>query len=229
MSIRRSCAPMDHILVQIYPCKEDDQHDKKVESFLSALSKRIKSSRSGVSTWGFRTDLPDRLSSIHRKSHFEVVTASLPSPTDVAECEAVAISCGRSGTIDPGEPLLSRVGAGAIGYTSQSPKWLDPYVVEWLGLPQAFGIVARELIAEQKPDAYSSQDRRSPLVIATAFRAFLTLAAVRGYKTAHIQLLAAGRHLVFPPWVSLAQMARAFGEWTRRRWFNHIAPASVRR
>lgn len=204
-----------HILVRTYPCYQAEQHEEEVQRFLCNLSKRIKSDRSRVSTWGFRTDLPDRLKPSHSMPNFEVVSAGLPSPKDVDEQDAVAISCGRRGSADPGEPLLSGVGEKAIGYRSQDLQWPDPYVVEWRDIPRAFGIVARELISEQKPNTRSSRDKRSPLAIAKAFRAFLKIAADRGYKTVHVQLLAAGRHRVFPPWVSLAHMARAFGDRTR--------------
>jgi hypothetical protein len=34
--------------------------------------------------------------------------------------------------------------------------------------------------------------------------------------TAHVQLLAAGSKKIFHPWVSLVQMARAYGEWHRK-------------
>jgi hypothetical protein len=205
-----------HILVRTYPCEEKEQHEVEVQRFLGDLSERIKSKRSRVSTWGFRTDLPDRLKRSHSMPNFEVVSAGLPHPEDVDEHDAVAISCGRGGIADPGEPLISE--AFKRKYRSQDAQWLDPYVVVWHDKHdklRALGIVARELIAEQKPNIRSSRDRRSPLAIAEAFRAFLKIAADRGYETVHVQLLAAGPQRVFLPWVSLAHMARAFGDWTR--------------
>jgi len=36
-------------------------------------------------------------------------------------------------------------------------------------------------------------------------------------RVAHVQLLAAGKGRVFEPWVSLVQMASAYGQWFRER------------
>src|SRR5262249_32961116 len=55
----------DHILDRTYTCNVDGQHDEEVERLLSELRKLIKPTRTKVSTWGFRTDLADRLSAIH--------------------------------------------------------------------------------------------------------------------------------------------------------------------
>jgi hypothetical protein len=74
-----------------------------------------------------------------------------------------------------------------------------------------YGIVARELTSK----GGSSRDRRSPEAIRRAFRGFLEVAAADGVTVAHVQLLGVGRSRAFQPWISLVQMARAYGQWVR--------------
>lgn len=50
-----------------------------------------------------------------------------------------------------------------------------------------------------------------------AFHDFLCCMDSRAVRVAHVQLLAAGSLRVFAPWVSLIQMARAYGQWFRAR------------
>lgn len=195
-----------HILCRTYP---KDQHEE-VSSFLHDLSQHLSSRRSRVSTWGFRTDMAGRLDGGRGRPQFEVVAAALPDPATVPDTHAVAISSGRDGSSPPGIPLLSEYGQRAIGHHGQHSRWQNDYVLSWNEIPRAYGIVARELPGR------SSRDRRSPSAIRTALASFLDCAQVNGIQTAHIQLLAAGSSRVFPPWVALAQMARAVGDWTRR-------------
>jgi hypothetical protein len=84
-------------------------------------------------------------------------------------------------------------------------------VVQWNPPTRCYGIVARELTSK----AGSSRDRRSPEVIRKAFREFLDVAAQDDVTVAHVQLLGAGKLHAFQPWISLVQMARAYGQWVR--------------
>jgi hypothetical protein len=52
-------------------------------------------------------------------------------------------------------------------------------------------------------------------VIRTSFKDFLSIAQSAKFRRGHLQLLAAGPDRSFEPWVSLVQMARAYGEWFR--------------
>jgi len=85
------------------------------------------------------------------------------------------------------------------------------WTVKWTEPDRAYGIIARELIENTS----TSRDRRSLEAIRLSFKAFLCMSQQHGYRRVHVQLLAAGRKRVFHPWMSLIQMARAYGEWFR--------------
>src|SRR5262249_45825178 len=145
--------------------------------------------------------------------NFRVVRATMPKSVLLPSDEAVAISCGR-GEIEAGhdekerqrgEPLFSRVGAAILARNDPEPQWESDWVVRWTNVRQAYGIVAREFMS----------DERTPEAVRNAFRDFLDVARGHGLRRVHVQLLAAGDDRSFEPWVSLVQMARAYGEWFR--------------
>lgn len=124
--------------------------------------------------------------------------------------EAVAISCGRGGDSTSGKQSVSSFGQALAEIDPHEYEWVsDPWVVRWKGPSNAFGIVARST-NERGADA------RTPEAILEAFGAFLEYAQAQDIRAVHVTLLGAGEMHVFAPWVSLVQMARAYGDWSRK-------------
>jgi hypothetical protein len=200
-----------HVLCTTYPCEEHG----RVADLLREFTDYVLRDRARPSTWAFRMASPNILATGHSPEHFKVIRGRLPSPRDIPENEAVAISCGRgdppSGSL--GWPVPSYTGARILGLTEPTHTWHGNWVVKWEGLKGAYGIVAREL----SNASGSSRDRRSPEAIRVAFRDFLRVVDSQKCKRAHVQILSAGESRAFQPWISLAQMARAYGRWSRER------------
>ena len=148
-----------------------------------------------------------------RVPHFSVVAAALPAAGELSDEEVVAISCGRERN---NEPKASTEGGNWIGLPKGAQSTPHgSFVVEWAKLERSFGIIARD---ERMPgdDAVGSADLRSFQAVQKAFLDFLRfVGSSKKYRGVHVQLLAAGGKKAFPPWVSLVQMARAFGAWAR--------------
>ncbi|MFS0757484.1 SIR2 family protein [Noviherbaspirillum sp. 1P10PC] len=206
-----------HIECYTYP---RGQHSD-VSRMLNGFMRFLKSQRARSSRWGFHLNSLSIRDTHRAQPHFEIARATLPSESDLPDNEAVAISCGRAykdksknPLPPPGAPMLSdRALLGAGGPTLRRYAWINDYTVKWGGFERSYGIVAREL----SDDTLSSRDARSPEAIRTGFRAFLEVVEATGIKVAHVQLLSAGKQRVFHPWVSLVQMARAYGQWCQER------------
>lgn len=199
-----------HILCNTYP---EGQHGRVVE-LLERLAEYVRAPRARPGRWGFRLAAPAIVERDGSGDHFSCVRGGLPKASEIAEDEVVAISCGRGSTSvgarDPGcgVPLASEAGMKMLGLSDTNDYVCESeWTVRWTSLPRAYGIVARD----RELDA-SSRDLRSAEAIRTAFRDFLLLMHDKGARQAHVQLLSAGRGRVFQPWVSISQMARAYGE-----------------
>lgn len=199
-----------HIFCYCYPKGNFDQIERWIETFGSFLGPERRVHQISWS-YGVYTSSRPESSSGRASLSFKVVRSTLPSINHVRSGDAIAISCGRDRSRaaygEHGKPLPGPVGAEALNL-SDDPEgyvWLGEWLVKWKTAPHAFGIVART----------EKGDERTPRAIRDAFKAFLFHLHDRGYHAAHVQLLAAGVYRQFAPWVSLAQMARAYGEWAR--------------
>ena len=200
-----------HILCNTYP-KGGHQ---KVEDFLRSFAAYVRDDRVRPSRWGFRLGSPQRVKRDDVVDQFTCVREALPLWSTLPADEVVAISCGRGrsdmvGTSEAGrgQPLESGDGARMLGLIDRRFEWESDWTVKWANIERAYGIVARDMDLS----ASSPRDQRSADAIRTAFKDFLVKMQEKGVQRVHVQLLSAGRSRVFQPWVSLAQMARAYGE-----------------
>jgi hypothetical protein len=204
-----------HIICNTYP---KDAH-QSVAQLLKAFSRHLHGERARPALWGFRAQTQTTFSGHDLTDNFRVVRATMPSPSSLAEGEAIAISCGRgenptaSNEMDRGRgvPLCSAAGQGILERKQPTHNWESDWVVRWTDPKRSYGVVARELIGGSR----LLEDQRSPEVIRTSFKDFLSIAQSAKFRRGHLQLLAAGPDRSFEPWVSLVQMARAYGEWFR--------------
>lgn len=196
-----------HILCKTYPA---GQHDA-VLTLLKDLRDGVARTRPRATSWQY--DLASQATAQRSTSRgsFEVRIGS--RPLVAASPEALVVSCGRDRA-----PLNAPSPRGEVLYgnakdlahpKAPSSDWLDDWVIRLHSAPNHYGVVARDLVMGES----SSRNRRSPEAIRLAFASFLKFAAADGVQVAHVQLLAAGNFRVFSPWVSLVQMARAYGEW----------------
>lgn len=200
------------------PERSANRHQAQ-QDVLGDFCKFVRGERTRQSRWGYHLRAPERPDNATDAIGFAVRRQDLPA--QVGNGEALAISCGRAGDPDNplsvrGVPLPSRAGRMAAGIP-------DAYMYRWAGASNwtvqfdgtnSFGILARELIEPGTPGE-RPRDRRSPDAIRQAFCGFLNDMQRLGIRTAYVQLLAAGERRTFHPWVSLVQMARAYGEWHR--------------
>jgi hypothetical protein len=204
-----------HIICNTYP---KDAH-QTVTEWLKAFSRHLHGERARPALWGFRAQTQTTFSGHDLTDNFRVVRASMPSPSALAEGEAIAISCGRGENPDAkneidrrrGVPLCSDAGRRILERKDLTPDWGSDWVVRWTDPKRSYGVVARELNTGSR----LLEDQRSPEVIRTSFKDFLSIARSAKIRKAHLQLLAAGPERSFEPWISLVQMARAYGEWFR--------------
>lgn len=194
-----------HILCYPYP---SGKHELVIDR-LKELKSYLESNRVRAGGWSF-AESPQRIGEGPAQGGFHVMRAGLPGVTELPDNEVVAISCGRGGTGVPGKPLVSDLGQRLTGIQPSKFEWLDgsEWVVRWPKHPRVFGVVARS-------STERGTDARTPQAILDAFVAFLHFAQKERYKAVHVQLLAAGEKRVFAPWVSIVQMARAYGDWYR--------------
>ncbi len=205
-----------HIICNTYP---KDQHGS-VADLLGKFASQLRNERARPALWGFRAQTQTTFSGHELTDHFRVVRATMPGPASLAKGEAIAVSCGRDPNHDAtneeerkcGVPLYG-AGPRILEQSKLVHEWKNRFVVRFDAPKRAYGIVARELIAGRE----ASGDRRSPEVITTAFKEFLDVARRKKYRKVHVQLLAAGPDRAFEPWISLVQMARAYGEWYREK------------
>jgi hypothetical protein len=204
-----------HIICNTYPRAEHERVTQLLKEFRDYQRRQ----RARPTSWGFRVAVPSWLSKESVGDQFKVIRGSLPNPDAVSADEAVAISCGRAEASRPadeterlrGRAMVSPSGAKMLGLRDKTSHWENDWLVKLESVQNSYGIVARELIASPG----TSRDRRSPEAVRNSFKEFLCFAKDRHFRTVHVQLLAAGELRVFEPWISLVQMARAYGEWFR--------------
>jgi SIR2-like domain len=195
-----------HILCKTYPAG----HHDAVVTLLRELRDSVGRTRPSATSWHY--DLTSQATPQRSTgSGFEVRIGS--RPLTAAPTEALVVSCGRdrarlNAPSSRGDVLYGSAKKLAFPQ-SPSSEWLDDWVVRLHSGPNHYGVVARDLVVS----ATSSRNRRSPEAVRLAFTSFLNFAATDKVQVAHVQLLAAGNFRVFSPWVSLVQMARAYGEW----------------
>jgi len=198
-----------HIICHCYPARKHET----VTQWLRLLSKYLQGSRVRGAEWCFRSSGAKPLGSACVEREFRVSTADVPRQAQVPGNEAVAISLGRKGAgSSQMVPLASGRGRRMVGVDEQAePIWEKDYIVRWKGegLDRSFGIVARAL-------GGAGRQSREIGAISKSFLAFLKFAGQSGFKAVHVQLLAAGGKRAFAAWVSLVQMARAYGEWLQQ-------------
>ncbi len=203
-----------HIICNIYP---RGKHECITE-LLNRLRSYLKQDRTRPGSWGFRLRSPDWLSRDNpHPDHFSVIRAAPPDPRTLPKNEVVAISCGREEAVSPsdspqGRPLVSEHGGRILRLSDRDHSWHGDWLVRWKSIERAYGIVARDPVFIPG----TSRDRRSLGAIRDSFQSFLEFMKKLDTRVAHVQLLAAGRSRVFEPWVSLLQMARAYGEWVKQ-------------
>ena len=187
-----------------------DQHDY-VSCMLDRLADAVKGPRARQTSWGFRLSQASCVDSGSAIEHFKVVRSKLPRPATLPSRDAVAISCG----VDSCRVLVNRDLAGSLQIQVSGFPAIHggEKIVQHRDAPNIYGIVARE----------PKGDERSPRVVRTAFAETLQFVAEHGHKTLHVQLLAAGPNKVFRPWISLVQMARAYGDWFRKNPDNRLS------
>ena len=175
-----------------------------VGDFLNALADMIDGARVRQRSWGIALSESKTISS-GGENDFTVVRATLPDPDGLADSEAVAVSCGR----DNKSALLGREISRSLRLGKIQPRWCgDERLFVTLQRPQArpvYGIAARE----------GDKDLRTPRVAEEAFQRALCILSDKEYHRLHVQLLAAGLGRTFSQWISLVQMARAYGAWYR--------------
>jgi hypothetical protein len=216
----------------VVPHAKPDAPDDGLVAFLERLCAFIDGERTRASRWGFHLKSPARLTAPTRAPGFTVTRRQLPA--NPGANEALAVSCGRKRDDAAHEslagiPMPSRSGLQAAGLSSPAhSNWHDGscWVVAFTGREHVYGIVARELVDPNQPGE-SPRDRRSPDAIRRAFHGFLDEMQKLGKQTVYVPLLAAGSRQVFRPWISIVQMARAYGEWHRAQVGNGAAPDNL--
>lgn len=212
-----------HIICRTYtvdPRAAVGERHAEMLSFLSDFGNFIRGARTRGCEWGYNlaSSGPSRISTPAMR--FSIQRRALPESLE--ENEGMAISCGRARDQNTpndarGVALAGRTGLDAVSLPENYEyEWLDDseWVVKFKGPVPLYGIVARELVAPKVP-AERPRDRRSPDAIRQALYDFLKQMTKLGIRTVYVQLLAAGRYRTFHSWVSLVQMARAYGEWHR--------------
>jgi hypothetical protein len=123
--------------------------------------------------------------------------------------DIVGVSCGRK--LD--RPMPGSATSDVLKKELEGePTWRSDYLVSWAGSEAWLrGIVARD------PDILKSREARSPGAVYAAFEQFLDDAQRANKTVALVQLLAAGHLKTFESWMSLVQMARAYGRWAQEQ------------
>lgn len=210
-----------HIHCIAYDRPEGDSRHQAVGQFIDALAGCIHGPRVKTHIWGWqlpraqpgmpgpegaapRVDLPD----------FSIVQGDAPlSKSLLAAGEMVGISCGRKHAKPGGELIASpglRTKTLLAKELDERPTWLGDHLVQWEDSQSWLcGIVARD------PGVASSREARSPDAVRQAFTCFLALAHGAGKSQVHVQHLSAGELKTFDGWISIVQMARAYGAWRR--------------
>ena len=206
----------DTILIE-YELDKKNGHSK-VAKFLDQLAKATAAERVRSQAWGWKVPKADSSDSTSRPiddmtPDFSIVHAPLPlDQSRLRSGDLVGISCGRkqpkTGLY---EPMPGRFTKQTLANELAKPVVRrDDYVVSWEGSEAWLrGIVARD------PNKKNSRDARSPKAVYIAFQRFLEDAQRSACKVAFVQLLSSGALKTFASWMSLVQMARAYGSWAK--------------
>ena len=188
-----------------------DQQHQQVACALNTLAGAVNGPRARRTAWGFRLGQTSRVDSGASIEHFKVVRGPLPRPATLPWRDALAISCGIAAD---GRPLVNPELARNLDVPASGFPVIRnaDRIVQHEEASNTYGIVARE----------PQGDRRSPRVVRTAFEDALRFSATQDVETLHVQLLAAGPNRAFRPWISLVQMARAYGNWFRTKPDNRV-------
>jgi hypothetical protein len=181
----------------------------RLEELLKELVAEVRRPRPQLQSWGCRMDRGTRAAS--GEPQFSVEGTKLPErPSSLTE--VLVISVGRDDTSAKnkrGVPLLGEIATKRVKDAAPF-RWINDWIGNWPGIDHLYAVAARDIWSQF--DA-GSRDLRSPEAVRQGFRAFLDFASANGVTLVRSMLLAAGRTRTFEPWVSLAQMARAYGEW----------------
>lgn len=194
-----------HIECMLYPKGKHCELVNELKRFAdTVLGPRVRKA-----SWGYRLCEKATVDSSAAAEHFKVVRSGLPHPTTLPPGQYLAISCGRRGD----ETLVGRqVAKGlelCLGFQRLAPGQI---VTGSKDYDNTYGIVARE-----------QRDVRSPKVVRTAFTTALDFFNGPHVSQLHVQLLAAGPGRAFRPWISLVQMAKAYGDWYRAKTDNQLS------
>lgn len=218
-----------HTILLEYETDSAGGHSE-VGKFLGHFADAVEAQRVRSQAWGWKVP-PSRSSvaagtgSTDLSPDFTIVRAAMAVDRKLLPANAiVGISCGRerqTGRADKPMPggrtrdMLATELAGEV-------DWRSDYLVSWAGSEDWLrGIVARD------PGTASSRKARSPGAVLTAFIDFLEDAQISGKALAYVQLLSAGHLKTFESWMSLVQMARAYGGWAREKHAKGSFPLKV--
>jgi hypothetical protein len=196
------------------------QGHSEVGQFLDRLSEAVEAQRVRAQTWGWNVPQANgpRTSVVdldNMTPAFTIVHAQLPlQKNQLRAGDILGISCGRERQKGaPDKPM-----PGVATKEALKPElacevaWHGHYLVSWAGSEAWLrGIVARD------PEIANSREARSPEAVYTAFEQFLEDAQQSGKTRAFVQLLSAGYLKTFESWMSLVQMARAYGHWAKEQ------------
>lgn len=208
-----------HTILIEYEADKDGGHSE-VGKFLGHLADAIDAQRVRSQAWGWKVPasnaMPSAISDAEDMTpDFTIVQAPMVlSRTKLRPDTVIGISCGRERYKNRAdEPMPgSRTSELLKSELARKPTWRSDYVVSWAGSERWLrGIVARD------PDTANSRKARSPEAVHIAFEHFLNDAQESGKAVAYVQLLSAGHLKTFESWMSLVQMARAYGSWTRKQ------------
>ncbi len=194
-----------HIECMSYP---KGKHDELV-AHLKRFADSILGPRVRKASWGYRLSEKLYVDSSAAAEDFKVVRSELPNPPTLPSGHCLAISCGRSGDRPLVGPRLTAKFKLFSGFQRLNP---DQVVTASKDFGNTYGIVAR-----------GEGDVRSPKVVRTAFATALDFLNGRKVSQLHVQLLAVGPGRTFRPWISLVQMARAYGDWYRASTDNRLS------
>lgn len=218
-----------HTILIEYEADKDGSHSE-VGKFILSFAETVESQRVRSQAWGWTVAQGDAAASTPARiddmtPDFSIVRAPLPLQKGKLRLgDMIGVSCGRRHRKKSAdEPMpgvatktaLEKEFRGAVA-------WNGDYLVSWAGSESWLrGIVARD------PMTGNSRDARSPGAVYTAFTEFLADAQKNACKVAFVQLLSSGYLKTFESWMSLVQMARAYGRWAAKQKAKGRAPLKV--
>ena len=208
-----------HTILIEYAGDADGGHSM-VGNFLTRLAETVESQRVRSQAWGWKVPQGNKKPGVAVDSDdmtpdFTIVRATLPMARErLRDGDLIGISCGRKRRKNaPDLPLPGSNTKQALAKElGAAVSWKGDYLVTWAGSESWIrGIVARD------PSEVNSRNARSPEAVYTAFREFLQDAQANAAKVVFVQLLSAGSLNTFESWMSLVQMARAYGRWAKEQ------------